>query len=130
MYLTVLDAQVTSKNDLENLVISNNGKGIITLKNISTVEIKEAKEYIKVNANGRESILVAVIKQPNANLITVSNEMNSKLEELKKILPSGVKITPYYEQANFVNDAVKSVTDSLLIGLLLAIIVAILFLLL
>ena len=128
LYLTVLDAQVTKKEDLENLVISNNGKGIITLKNIAAVEIREAKEYIKVNANGKESILVAIIKQPNANLITVSDDMNQKLDELKKILPQGVTIKPYYEQANFVNDAVKSVTDSLLIGLLLAIIVAVLFL--
>ena len=128
LYLTVLDAQVTTKEDLENLVISNNGKGIITLKNIAAVEIREAKEYIKVNANGRESVLVAVIKQPDANLITVSNDMNSKLEELKKILPNGITIKPFYEQANFVNDAVKSVSDSLLIGLLLAIIVAVWFL--
>jgi multidrug efflux pump subunit AcrB len=48
------DAQITSKSDLENLVIINNGKGIITLKDIATVAIEEAKEYIKVNANGRK----------------------------------------------------------------------------
>jgi CzcA family heavy metal efflux pump len=128
MYLTITDAQVDKKEELENLVILNNGRGIITLKDISTVEIKEAKEYIKVNANGKESILVAVIKQPNANLITLSTDMNAKLESLKKILPSGITIKPFYEQATFVNDAVKSVTDSLLLGLLLAIIVAVLFL--
>jgi multidrug efflux pump subunit AcrB len=45
---------------LENLVIINNGKGIITLKDIATVAIEEAKEYIKVNANGKESVLIAV----------------------------------------------------------------------
>ena len=128
LYLTITDAQVDKKDELENLVISNNGKGIVTLKDIAAVEIKEAKEYIKVNANGKESILVAVIKQPNSNLISLTNAMNSKLEDLKKILPNGIKITPYYQQATFVNDAVKSVTDSLLIGLLLAIIVAVLFL--
>ena len=128
LYLTITDAQVDKKDELENLVISNNGKGIVTLKDIATVEIKEAKEYIKVNANGKESILVAVIKQPNSNLISLTEAMNSKLADLKKILPNGIKITPYYQQATFVNDAVKSVTDSLLIGLLLAIIVAVLFL--
>ena len=128
LYLTITDAQVDKKEELENLVISNNGKGIVTLKDVASVEIKEAKEYIKVNANGRESILVAVLKQPNANLISLNGAMNDKLESLKKILPKDIKITPYYEQATFVNDAVKSVTDSLLIGLLLAIIVAVLFL--
>ncbi len=128
LYLTITDAQVSKKDELENLVISNNGKGIVTLKDISEVEIREAKEYIKVNSNGRESILIAVLKQPNSNLITISEAMHDKLIELKKNLPKDIKITPYYQQATFVNDAVKSVTDSLLIGLLLAIIVAVLFL--
>lgn len=128
LYLTITDAQVDKKDELENLIIRNTGKGIVTLKDIATVEIKEAKEYIKVNANGKESILVAVIKQPNSNLISLSDAMNVKLQDLKKILPKDITIKPFYEQANFVNDAVKSVTDSLLIGLLLAIIVAVLFL--
>lgn len=128
LYLTITNAQVDQKDELENLVILNNGKGIVTLKDISEVEVREAKEYIKVNANGKESILIAVIKQPNSNLISISDAMNEKLSALKKIMPSGVTIKSYYEQASFVNDAVKSVTDSLLIGLLLAIIVAVLFL--
>ncbi|WP_291101436.1 MULTISPECIES: efflux RND transporter permease subunit [unclassified Flavobacterium] len=128
LYLTITDAQVDKKEELENLVISNSGKGIVTLKDIALVEIREAKEYIKVNANGKESILVAVLKQPNANLISLNDAMNGKLQALKKILPKDIKITPFYEQATFVNEAVKSVTDSLLIGLLLAIIVAVLFL--
>ncbi|MFV8334751.1 efflux RND transporter permease subunit [Flavobacterium sp. RSP29] len=128
LYLTITDAQVDKKEELENLVIRNNGKGIVTVKDIAAVEIREAKEYIKVNANGKESILIAVLKQPNSNLITLSEMMHDKLESLKKILPKNIIITPFYEQASFVNDAVKSVTDSLLIGLLLTIIVAVLFL--
>lgn len=128
LYLTITDAQVDKKDELENLVIRNNGKGIVTLKDIASVEIREAKEYIKVNANGKESVLVAVIKQPNSNLISLSSAMNDKVQDLKKILPSGISIKPFYEQARFVNDAVKSVTDSLLIGLFLAMIVAVLFL--
>ena len=128
LYLTITDAQVDKKEELEQLVIRNTGKGIVTLKDIATVEISEAKEFVKINANGKERILIAVVKQPNANLITLSTDMDAKLVALQKILPPSIKITPFYEQANFVNDAVKSVTDSLLVGLLLAIIVAILFL--
>jgi len=128
LYLSLTDASVISKDQLKHIVISNNGKRIVQLQDISDVEIKEAKEYIKINANGREGILLAVIKQPNANLIQVSNDMDVKLKTLRKILPADVTIQPYYEQANFVKDAIKSVSDSLWIGLLLAIIVAVVFL--
>ena len=55
--------------------------------------------------------------------------MEAKVAELNKhILPKGVTLKPYYVQADFVNESIKSVSDSLWIGLLLAIIVAIIFL--
>jgi len=128
LYLTVTDATVHSLDELQSLVISNNGRRIVQLKDIAEVKIKEGVEYTRINANGREGLLISIIKQPNTNLITVSNAMQKKMEDLKKILPPGVTISPYYVQADFVNDSVKSVTDSLWIGLALAIFVAIIFL--
>lgn len=128
LYLTVTDATVHNMDELENIVIKNDSKRVVLLKDISTIEVKEGVEYIKINANGRDGLLIAVVKQPNSNLVDLSRKMKAKVEELKKYLPKGVTIKPYYIQADFVNDSVKSVTDSLWIGLLLAIIVAIIFL--
>jgi CzcA family heavy metal efflux pump len=128
LYLTVTDATVHTLDELEDLVIANNGRRIVQLKDIAEVKIREGVEYTRINANGRQGLLVAIIKQPNTNLITLSTAMQKKLDELKKVLPSGVTISPYYVQADFVNDSVKSVTDSLWIGLALAIVVAIIFL--
>lgn len=128
MYLTVTDAVVDTKEELENLVISNNGKRIVTLKDISDIQIREAKEYVKINANGQSAILLAIIKQPDANLTELSDNMAKKLEELKGLLPKGVTLAPYYVQSDFVKDSIKSVTDSLWVGLALAIIVAMIFL--
>ncbi len=128
LYLTVTDATVHSAEDILDIVVKNTGKRVILVKDVATVNIKEAVEYTRINANGREALLIAVIKQPNANLVDISKAMESKVEELKKVLPKGVTIRPYYLQADFVNDAVRSVTDSLWIGLALAIFVAIIFL--
>ena len=63
---------------------------------------------------------MAIIKQPNSNLVAVANNMQKKIDALKPLLPEGVTIQPYYNQANFVGDSVKSVTDSLWLGLGLA----------
>jgi CzcA family heavy metal efflux pump len=128
LYLTVTDATVHNKEELESVVIKNDGKRIVQLKDVASIEIKEAIEFIKTNANGRDGLLIAVVKQPNANLVDMSGKMELKINELKKLLPGSVTIRPYYIQADFVNDSAKSVTDSLWIGLVLAIIVAIIFL--
>jgi len=128
LYLTVTDATVRHKEDIENIVVRNTGKRVILLKDVASVDVKEAVEYTRINANGRDALLIAVIKQPKANLIDLSKAMEAKVAALQDILPQGVAIQPYYIQADFVNDSVKSVTDSLWIGLVLAIIVAVIFL--
>lgn len=128
LYLTVTDASAHTIDQLKNIIISNNGKRIIQLQDIADIQAKEAVEYIKVNANGKESILIAVVKQPNANLVDVANNVEKKVADLKNVLPPEVVVKPYYNQADFVNQSVKSVEDSLWIGLLLAIIVAVIFL--
>ncbi|MBO9636137.1 MAG: efflux RND transporter permease subunit, partial [Chitinophagaceae bacterium] len=119
---------VHTLDELKNIIVVNDGKRIIRVQDFALAEVKEAVEYTKINANGKEGILIAVIKQPNANLVDLSTLMEAKVAELRKGLPGGVTIQPYYIQADFVNNSVKSVTDSLWIGLGLAIIVAIIFL--
>jgi len=128
LYLTVTDATIQTIDDLKNIVISNNGKRIIQLKDISKIEVKEGIEFTRINANGKDGLLIAIVKQPNTNLIDLSNKMKEKIASLKNILPQGVNIKPYYVQADFVNESAKSVTDSLWVGLALAIVVAIIFL--
>ncbi len=128
LYLTTTDATVHTTEDLNNIVIRNDGKRIVHIQDIATVDIREAAAYTKTNANGKEGVLIAIIKQPNANLIELSDQMQGKISELKNILPKNVHIEPYYIQADFVRTSIQSVSDSLWIGLALSIIVAILFL--
>ncbi|KAA9325670.1 efflux RND transporter permease subunit [Adhaeribacter soli] len=129
LYLSTTNAAIENLNQLQNLVISNDGKRIIRLKDIGEVKIAEQVEYIRINANGKKAVLIAVLKQPDSNLIAISDAVEAKVKILNsRILPKGVKLTPYYIQADFVHDSIRSVTDSLLIGLLLAIVVTVIFL--
>ncbi|MBK8713013.1 MAG: efflux RND transporter permease subunit [Niastella sp.] len=128
LYLAITDNAIDSKTELENLVIVNSSKRVVRLKDIADIKISETKEYVKINANGKDVPLIAIIKQPNANLIDVNDGVLKKVKELESILPKDVKLKPYYLQADFVNSSVKSIEDVLWIGLILAIIVVIVFL--
>ncbi len=128
LYLSLTDAAIENEKELENSIIYNSAKNKVLLKDIAKVKIGERKEYVKINANGKDVPLIAVSKQPNANLIDVSNAVQNQLDEIQKVLPKGVKLIPYYNQAEFVSDSISSLKDVLWIGLLLAIIITILFL--
>ena len=128
LYLTLTDAQVYEKSDIEKIVIRNDGKSTVTLKDIAEVTVNEKIEDVNINVDGHEGVLVNVIKQPNTNLILVSESIKAKTKELEKILPKGVSLKLYYDQADFVNDSIKSVSDALWIGLLFALVVTFVFL--
>ena len=128
LYLTLTDATVHSKADVENIILRSDGQRVLRLADVATVELHEQQEFTRIEANGKETVLVNVVKQPSANLIGLSNGVTQKVRELQRLLPADVKLTPTYVQADFVSEAVKSVTDSIFIGLALAIVVTSLFL--
>ena len=128
LYLSITDAGLYTLQDIENVVLRNDGKRLIKLKDVADINVRERTEYTRINANGRQGLLVAILKQPGANLIKLSENVASKKRELEKLLPADVHVSFYYDQADFVNKAIRSVNDSLWLGLLLALIVAVMFL--
>ncbi|GAC1374462.1 MAG: efflux RND transporter permease subunit [Hymenobacter sp.] len=128
LYLTVTDATILQKEDLENIVLRNDGHRIVRLSDVATVGLGEQQEYIRINANGSDAVLVSILRQPDANVVLVSDGVRAKVATLQAGLPKGVKLAPYYDQADFVAEVVKSVQDALWIGLALALVVTALFL--
>lgn len=128
LYLTVTNATITNKQQLEDLVLFNDATRQVKISDIAQVVIAEQNEYVKIKADGRDFPLVAIVKQPNSNLIDVADLVSQSAIELNKLLPKGVVLKPYYNQAEFVQSTIQSIIDVLWIGLLLAILVVIVFL--
>lgn len=128
LYLTVTDATILQKEDLENIVLRNDKRRIVRLSDVATVSLGEQQEYIRINANGNDAVLVSILRQPDANVVLVSDGVRAKVAALQAGLPRGVHLAPYYDQADFVAEVVRSVQDALWIGLALALVVTALFL--
>ena len=128
LYLTVTDATILQKEDLENIVLRNDGRRIVRLADVATVALGEQQEYTRINANGSDAVLISILRQPDANVVLVSNGVKAKVAALQAGLPRGVRLAPYYDQADFVAEVVRSVQDALWIGLALALVVTALFL--
>jgi CzcA family heavy metal efflux pump len=128
LYLTVTDATIKNKKQLENLIVLDDAVRTIRISDIAKVEIAERIAYVKIKADGHDVPLVAVLKQPNSNLVEVSQQVAAKVTELNALLPEGVVLEPYYNQAEFVNKSIRSIIDVLWIGLLLSIVVIMIFL--
>src|SRR5437764_15196296 len=50
----------------------------------------------------------------------VATEVHDEVERIRKSLPPGIDIRPFYDQSIIVGDSIKSVRDAILLGLILA----------
>jgi len=128
LYLTISDTRVYNVDDIGDIILKNNNNRLIKVKDVAKVEVKEQVEFIKINANGNDAVIIDLVKQPGVNLIPFAKALELKANEIKKQLPKGYKLIPYYNQSAFVGDSINSVIKTIYEGLFLAIIVMILFL--
>lgn len=128
LYLTLTDTRINDLQELKHTIIRNDSKRVVRLEDIANVEIQEQQEFLKINADGDDAVLIDLVKQPGVNLIDFAHDVQQKENEVRKALPEGYELTTYYNQSTFVGDSVNSVIHTIIEGLFLAIIVIILFL--
>ncbi|MCW1736230.1 efflux RND transporter permease subunit [Anaerorudis cellulosivorans] len=128
LYLSITDTRINDIEELSNLTVKNDGSRIIRLKDIADIQIDEQQEFVKINANGNEAVQIDLVKQPGVNLINFASDVDSKVAQIKELLPKGYELKPYYNQSAFVNDSITSVIHTIVEGLILALIVMVFFL--
>ncbi len=128
LYLSLTDTRVNNIDELENIIIKNDGNRIVRLNEIAKIEIQEQQEFLIINANGSNAVLIDLVKQPGINLIEFAKDAETHAAEAQKLLPKGYLLKPYYNQSAFVGDSISSVVETIYEGLFLAIIVMIFFL--
>jgi len=129
LVLGLVNGQVRSPEQLGQIVIKMNTAGIpVHIADVASVTNGTKPKYTVVTANGKPAVLLSINRQPDSNTVNVADEVNAKVAELRKSLPPGIKLLPYYDQSGLVRASIKSVRDAILIGLVLASIVIVLFL--
>jgi len=114
--------------DVENIIIKSKEGTPVFLKQLAEVRIGGAVRRGVQTRNGITEVVAGmVIKLFGTNSSVVIERTEAKLEEINRILPKGVKIIPYYEQKTLIEECVKTVTDALVQGIVLVIVVLMAF---
>lgn len=125
LYLTLTDTRLQTLQQLEGTIIRNNANRTVRLADIAKIEIHEQQEFLKINADGDDAVLIDLVKQPGVNLLAFAKNVTEKQKEVEKVLPPGYELKPYYDQSAFVGNSISSVAHTILEGLFLAILIMI-----
>jgi len=129
LYLGLVNGQVRTPDEIANTVIKNTPTGIpVRIGDISTVAPGVKPVYTVVTANGQPAVLLNINRQPDGNTMQVAQEVHAEIDRIRKTLPPGVEIQPFYDQSIIVGESIGSVRDAILLGLILASIILVVFL--
>src|SRR5215510_8909310 len=128
-YLIRARGRVNSLEDLaESVIVVKNGAPVL-VKNVATVQLGPALKRGDGSFNMRSDVVATIQKQPNANTIDVTKQIETALASLKPTLPEDVTIeTKAFQQATFIERAIDNVHRALVEGGILVAVVLFLFL--
>ena len=127
-YQAVVSGETTTIDDLKRLTVVARGGVPVSLGQIADIRRGVEDRTTVVTADGAESVLLNIVRQPDANTVSAVAGVMKEVGELKKTLPAGTELSIFYDQSVLIGDAIGSVRDAVLIGAGLSVVVLLMFL--
>lgn len=113
--------------EFESMIVKENGNDIVHLRDVSKVELGAENEETILKESGIPMIGLALVPQPGANYIDISNEFYKRYEQLKKDLPKDYTINIALDNTRFIKKSILEVQETLIIAIVLVILIIYLF---
>jgi len=129
-YLIRNIGRTTRIEDLQNLVVSSRKNSSILLKQVAEVGFAARVKRGDASFNGKPAVILSMQKQPTADTVKLSRDIEAALATMQKTLPPGVKPPQIlFRQADFISQSVANVEEALRDGAVMVMIILFLFLL-
>jgi cobalt-zinc-cadmium resistance protein CzcA len=121
---------VENTEDIANIVVKTGKEGVpVFVKDLGEIVEGKAIRQGAVSADGEGEIVSGMaIMLKGENSRTVAGRVTERIAEIRKTLPPGVSIEPFYDRTALVKRAIGTVTTNLVEGAILVIVVLLLLL--
>lgn len=116
-------------SDIENIVVASHEGTPIYIRDIAEVRIGHEIRWGAVTRDGKgETVAGMAIMLKGANSKEVVDRVKKEIPKIQERLPAGIKINPFYDRTELTKACINTVSNALLQGGVLVIIVLFLFL--
>ena len=121
------DAKFQTVEDVANMLITLPTGGIIRLNEVADVALETTEPEGIAKVDGTGCVLLQISKQSGANEVATAEAVAGRMESLQTEIPSIVYTTPYLA-SDYIDLAVESALQNIVLGVVLAAFVVFLFL--
>lgn len=100
----------------------------ILLGDVARVKDAFAEEQSYSRYDGRATVTLAVLKQAEANVVRVADDVKLRLDNIRSKLPAGARLDVVYDQSTFVKDGLRGMWNDSVLGGVLAFLILLVFL--
>lgn len=121
--------RLVSEEEFENIVVRAGADGEITrLRDVARIELGSNQYALRSLLDNQPAVAIPIFQRPGSNAIDISNDVRSKMAELKKGFPEGMDYAIAYDPTVFVRGSIEAVVHTLFEALILVVLVVIVFL--
>lgn len=118
---------LSTEKEFRDLIIREDENGIIRLGDLAKVELGPEQYEQSWKLNGVSAVGLAIVPQPGANYINISDEFNKRLDDVMKSQKGDISFTTLVDNTRTIRRSLKEVQETLLISILLVILVIFFF---
>jgi len=122
------EGRIEDIDELKQLVIKADNAKVYRLQDLADIQIGHLARYGAVTKDGNETAEALIIALKDANTAQVVNNIKEKLAQISLTLPEGSQINTFYDRANLINTAIKTISNALFEAVVLVIVLLALFL--
>ncbi len=112
-YLVSILARTSQLEDLRNLVVGTDGARSILLRQVATISFGAAPKRGDGSVNAQPAVILSIQKQPAADSVALTREVETALAGLASSMPAGVATEVLFKQARFIESAVDNLETAL-----------------
>lgn len=120
--------RLSSEQDFNNLILRRDSTSLIRLSDVGRAELYPENDQTLFRVNGQPQVGVAVIPQPGSNQIEIADAFGKRTEQLRTDLPKDLKITPGFDNSQFVRKSLNEVKHTIFEAFVLVVVIIFLFL--
>jgi heavy metal efflux system protein len=121
---------IEKPEDIANIVVKTGKEGVpVYVRDVGEVVTGATVRQGAVTSDGKGEIvagIVMMLKGENSRMVV--NAVKERVEQVKKTLPAGVELVPFYDRTELIDRAIATVERNLVEGAILVIVVLLLLL--
>ena len=121
--------RLTDPAQFGDVIVKTDADGRVTrLKDIARIELGAQDYSLNGYLDRRSAVPIAVFQRPGSNALATADRILSKMEDLSKTFPPGVRYNVPYNPTQFIAQSVAAVNHTIFEAMLLVVVVVVLFL--